>query len=155
MGANISELRLMKFFFCCACLWNYGSSLVNGKVVRHNHFLLIMLLLFIVASLSLLIFCTIAFPGYTGQYCEENIDDCTPDSCTANTSVCIDMLSEFFCRCPIGWSGDRCQKRELLLIAEFMLIGSVIVFILSINFRTVGRISGMLIFYLVEKLQQI
>ncbi|XP_046368498.2 protein crumbs-like isoform X1 [Haliotis rufescens] len=47
--------------------------------------------------------------GFTGQWCEINIDDCTASSCQ-NGGVCVDGVNSFSCKCRRGYSGDRCQQ---------------------------------------------
>ncbi len=53
--------------------------------------------------------CT-CFPGYTGQECDINIDECQEAPCPKN-SVCVDGVNSFTCRCLEGFSGPNCTAR--------------------------------------------
>lgn len=46
--------------------------------------------------------------GFSGKYCETNVDDCTHKPCK-NNGVCIDKINDFECRCVAGFVGDFCQ----------------------------------------------
>lgn len=46
--------------------------------------------------------------GFTGTFCEENIDDCLENTCT-NNSTCIDGINEFSCACSSETFGDFCE----------------------------------------------
>lgn len=46
--------------------------------------------------------------GFSGTYCEVNVDDCTHDPCKSN-GVCIDKVNDFECRCIPGFVGEFCQ----------------------------------------------
>ncbi|XP_067661789.1 protein crumbs-like isoform X2 [Haliotis asinina] len=48
-------------------------------------------------------------PGFTGQWCEVNINDCMPTLCQ-NGGMCIDGVDRVSCKCPKGYMGDRCQQ---------------------------------------------
>ena len=41
--------------------------------------------------------CTQCIPGFTGQMCDENIDDCLGVNCSGNT-VCVDGVNSFMCQ---------------------------------------------------------
>lgn len=47
--------------------------------------------------------------GFTGKFCEENIDDCLYLPC-AEGSTCIDGVAEFQCLCPPGFNGSTCTE---------------------------------------------
>ncbi|XP_078571571.1 uncharacterized protein LOC144859155 [Branchiostoma floridae x Branchiostoma japonicum] len=52
-------------------------------------------------------FYTCECPGYTGQYCETEIDECESSPCTNGT--CIDLLNGFNCTCDAGSTGPNCD----------------------------------------------
>lgn len=57
--------------------------------------------------------CTCAL-GYTGMYCETNIDDCAPDSESnvpcKNDGKCYDGVNSFTCDCQgTGYTGPDCS----------------------------------------------
>ncbi len=47
-------------------------------------------------------------PGYTGTYCETNIDECASRPC-ASGATCVDGINNFTCACVPGTSGVSCQ----------------------------------------------
>ncbi|XP_053375140.1 fibropellin-3-like [Mercenaria mercenaria] len=49
-------------------------------------------------------------PGFEGEICQVNIDDCTPNPCNASTSIrCIDGTNDFSCNCKPGYTGKTCN----------------------------------------------
>jgi len=46
--------------------------------------------------------------GFTGDYCEKNINDCAYEPCL-NGGTCIDELNSFSCLCSIHFSGQLCE----------------------------------------------
>ncbi|XP_018650616.1 cell polarity protein [Schistosoma mansoni] len=46
-------------------------------------------------------------PGWRGDHCEENIDDCV-HKCK-NGVTCHDLLDDFYCTCLIGFEGRYCE----------------------------------------------
>ena len=55
-------------------------------------------------------------PGFTGQLCDVNIDECSPNTCSHGT--CIDGVNDYTCQCDPGYTGrhctiniDECQSR--------------------------------------------
>ncbi|XP_067134813.1 sushi, von Willebrand factor type A, EGF and pentraxin domain-containing protein 1-like [Centruroides vittatus] len=47
--------------------------------------------------------------GFTGIFCEKNIDDCEHLPC-AEGSTCIDLVANFQCLCPPGFNGSTCRE---------------------------------------------
>ncbi|XP_052071119.1 uncharacterized protein LOC127709553 [Mytilus californianus] len=47
--------------------------------------------------------------GFTGVNCETNIDDCVAVKCPI-TSVCRDMVNDYYCRCNLGLTGEYCAR---------------------------------------------
>jgi hypothetical protein len=43
-------------------------------------------------------------PGYTGTYCQLDINECLSMPCS-NNSTCIDKINSFECHCPPGFAG--------------------------------------------------
>lgn len=46
------------------------------------------------------------WPGFTGEHCEHNIDDCPGHSCQ-NGGVCVDGVNTYNCQCPPHYTGDK------------------------------------------------
>lgn len=47
-------------------------------------------------------------PGYTGTYCEIQINYCTSNPCQ-NNAGCTPLLNRYVCSCPLGYSGTNCE----------------------------------------------
>lgn len=47
-------------------------------------------------------------PGYTGNDCESQLDQCSPNPCS-NGATCTDLGNSFRCSCPPGFTGERCE----------------------------------------------
>lgn len=47
---------------------------------------------------------TSIFAGFSGQNCEENIDDC-PDHRCLNGGTCVDGVNTYNCQCKPEWTG--------------------------------------------------
>lgn len=53
--------------------------------------------------------------GFTGNFCDVNIDDCTPTSC-ANGGICTDDVNGFSCDCAgTGFNGPTCEIPDRIL----------------------------------------
>ncbi|KAM8851172.1 protein crumbs homolog 1-like isoform 2-T2 [Spinachia spinachia] len=46
--------------------------------------------------------------GFTGQWCERDVDECVSDPCM-NGGFCINYVDSFECVCDINYSGVHCQ----------------------------------------------
>lgn len=49
-------------------------------------------------------------PGWEGQMCEVNTDDCAENPCLLGAN-CTDLIADFSCSCPSGFTGKRCQQK--------------------------------------------
>lgn len=47
-------------------------------------------------------------PGYTGTYCQIDINECLSSPCS-NNATCIDLINAYECRCPSGYTGENCE----------------------------------------------
>ena len=48
-------------------------------------------------------------PGYTGEVCQTNIDDCVGVNCSGN-GECMDGVNTFTCECRPGFIGLLCTE---------------------------------------------
>ena len=59
-------------------------------------------------------------PGFNGQMCEMNVDDCISQQCKYGR--CIDKVNGFICQCYQGYEGILCDvKLEVDLLKECYL----------------------------------
>ena len=66
-------------------------------------------------------FCLCA-AGYTGDSCDEDVDDCASQPC-ANDGICHDEINDFTCECQPGFIGEQVlQIDKIDLIYKFDLI---------------------------------
>jgi hypothetical protein len=53
-------------------------------------------------------------PGFTGERCETNIDDCLMNRVIcANNGTCVDLVDDFECQCEPGFTGLICNEQVL------------------------------------------
>lgn len=52
----------------------------------------------------------ICAPGFTGNECETNINECALSPCPLN-STCVDQLDSYYCQCPFNMTGINCDKK--------------------------------------------
>ncbi|XP_069668601.1 uncharacterized protein uif isoform X2 [Periplaneta americana] len=56
-------------------------------------------------------------PGWEGQHCEINTDDCAERPCLLGAN-CTDLVADFSCACPPGFTGKRCHAKIDLCITN-------------------------------------
>lgn len=58
-------------------------------------------------------------PGFTGQMCEVNVDDCATQPCRRGR--CIDRVNGFICTCYSGSDGVLCDVRILDFLVHLFI----------------------------------
>ena len=60
---------------------------------------------FLKTQVNLVCYCV---PGYTGTYCQIDINECLSNPCS-NNATCMDRINSYECKCPPGFRGDLCE----------------------------------------------
>jgi len=74
--------------------------------------------------------------GYSGHYCQTNINECSSNPCE-NGGSCNDMVNSFSCGCVNGYTGSLCQtnnksptNRSPLIIGLSVSFGALVIIVL-------------------------
>ena len=59
--------------------------------------------------------------GFGGQFCEVRLDVCSPSPCLFG-GVCVANGSTFYCSCPLGRAGRRCEIGEACTHTHYFLL---------------------------------
>ena len=58
-------------------------------------------------------------PGFTGLFCQTNIDECYTKPCSEH-GECIDLINGYQCHCEIGWYGYNCEHKQNEISKSFI-----------------------------------
>ena len=63
-------------------------------------------------------------PGFTGEFCQTNIDDCARLSVNCSgRGRCVDGINNFSCECEPGYSGTECESETDECVEESVVCG--------------------------------
>ena len=54
-------------------------------------------------------------PGFRGEYCKENINECQPRPCR-NGGSCVDGIAGYTCLCTEKWLGKLSLRDSLIVL---------------------------------------
>jgi len=63
-------------------------------------------------------------PGYNGTHCEHDINECAPgnnnnNNPCQNNATCTDLVNDYSCECPLGFSGKQCENAEYFTLQQW------------------------------------
>jgi hypothetical protein len=63
-------------------------------------------------------------PGFTGLFCETNINECYTKPCSLN-GQCVDLTNGYQCNCDSGWYGYNCENKQNEISKSFIYQSSI------------------------------
>lgn len=58
-------------------------------------------------------------PGFEGEKCEINANDCVEDAICSNGGKCVDLTQGFRCQCSLGFRGEKCDEPEIWTLQQW------------------------------------
>lgn len=90
----------LKFIFVSGTLCNVDideCQMSNNKICNHG--------ICVNSQGSFQCYCK---PGYTGERCNLDFDECLSVPCH-NNATCINLINDYECHCPAGYEGKDCS----------------------------------------------